>query len=99
MSDRDADEAIELFAEIRNILTGGNMKKQKVVVVQPEHPVKREILAEAIIRISDSIRKLCDGGINRKAVTVLLKHSTGLTMGQIENVLDSIIDLKAMYCR
>ena len=72
---------------------------KKIVVEQPEKEVPKKILAEAIVQISQDMRKLYEGGLNRKAVVVLLKHSTGLTMSQIENVLDSMIDLRAMYCR
>lgn len=72
---------------------------KKIEVQQPEKEIPKKILAEAIVQIGTDMRKLYEGGLNRKAVVVLLKHSTGLRMCEIENVLDSIIDLRAMYCR
>lgn len=72
---------------------------KKIEVEQSEKEISTKILAESIVQISADMKKLAQSGLNRKAIVVLLKHATGLTMIDIEKVLDGMVDLRAMYCR
>jgi hypothetical protein len=73
---------------------------KKVVVKQDaEKPVEVEVLAQAIIEIGKASKRLAASSLNRKAVVVLLSHSTGLGQGTIKAVLDGIADLESTYLR
>jgi hypothetical protein len=76
------------------------MVKERVKVINDkETPVPKEILAEAIVRISESMVKLHKSGLNEKAVIALVKDYTGYSKAMIKIVLDSLADLKRAYCR
>jgi hypothetical protein len=63
-------------------------------------PETKEILAQAIVRIGEAAAKLSqDGGLNRKAIVVLLKDATGLPARDINTVLDALPRLRGWYCR
>jgi hypothetical protein len=71
-----------------------------VKVTQDEQkPVEKEVLATAIVSISDAVKKLYDSGLNRRAVVALLADSTKLGKGTIETVLDSLLDLRKTYTK
>lgn len=75
------------------------MPNGKVKVTQdPDNPVTKEVLAENIVKISEGMTKLLASGLNRKAIVVLLKHSTGLGGGEINSVLDGLQQLRTNYC-
>jgi hypothetical protein len=70
----------------------------KAKVVQPEgEEVEKEVLATAIVAISDSVQKLRRSGINERAIVALIKDDTGLGKGVIETVLGSLAMLKQRY--
>lgn len=64
-----------------------------------EKPESKEILAEAIIRIGEAMKKLSDSGLNRKAIVALIQDQTKLGKGDIETVLDALQRLRGWYCR
>jgi len=69
-----------------------------VKVVQDETaPVEREVLARAIVNISNSFTRLLKSGMNKRAVTILIAYDTKLGIGQIENVLGSLERLAQNY--
>jgi hypothetical protein len=71
-----------------------------VKVVHPEgKPVPKEILAEAIVRVGESIKALNEGGLNRHAIVVLLVDATKLPKRDINLVLDALPRLRSWYCR
>lgn len=72
---------------------------RNVKVVKSEPPQSTEILAEAIVRIGDSVAKLNASGLNRRAVVVLLRDATGLGKKDIETVLDALPRLRGWYCK
>lgn len=83
-------------------------RRQKVTVVQdPEEPVETEILAEAIVGISNAIKKLRESDLNDRAIVVLINASlpSNGKGGKVANlttiraVLDAIEELKENYCR
>ena len=57
------------------------------------NPVPPIILAEALISISASFRKLTKSGLNRRAIIALLHDDTGLRKKDLVLVLDSLDDL------
>jgi hypothetical protein len=62
-------------------------------------PVTKEVLATAIVSISDAVKRLYGGGLNRRAVVALIADDTKLGKGTIEAVLDSLLDLRRMYTK
>lgn len=70
-------------------------KVSKISVEQnPEAPVKKTILAQAIVDISKAMKALQDSGLNRHAIVVLLGSKNGMPPKyQIINVLDGLEQL------
>jgi hypothetical protein len=60
-------------------------------------PDQQPDLAEAVRRLSEGMQRLLKSGLTRRAVVILLKHETGVPMGQIEAVLDGLGDLARQY--
>lgn len=63
-----------------------------------EDIVPREVLAQSIVKISEAATALRKSGLNRKAVIVLVAHSSGVPQREIKAVLDSLETLKQDYC-
>lgn len=75
-------------------------KTEKAKVTQnPDAPVERNILAQAIVDISRAAKKLADGGVNREAVIVLIQDRVGGPKSRIRAVLNSLADLEREFCR
>lgn len=75
-------------------------KNQAITVEQdPDAPVEKPVLAQAIVDISRSLKRLRDSGLNRRGIIVLLQHSTRLSKADIESVLNSLESLERDYCR
>jgi hypothetical protein len=68
-------------------------------VVQDEVPVEKEVLATAIVAISDAVQKLYKSGLNRRAVVALIADDTKLGKGTIDTVLSSLLDLRKTYTK
>jgi hypothetical protein len=71
----------------------------KVLQKDADKPIEKEILAEAILKVSDAMRKLSASGLNRDAIVALVKDASGITKKDINNILDTLVDLKALYCK
>lgn len=65
----------------------------------PEKPETTEILAEAIVRISEGFEKLQDSGLNEEAIIVLLHDRSKISKRDITVVLQNLRTLKGYYCR
>lgn len=70
-----------------------------VRIVKSDPPESKQILAEAITRISDGYTELLRSGINRKAIVILIQAETRLPQRDINTVLDALPRLKGWYCR
>jgi hypothetical protein len=70
-----------------------------VKVIQTDPPVEKEVLADAIVRVSEGVAALNKSGLNQRAVVVLLHDYTGLPMTAIRRVLNALPELKGMYCK
>lgn len=66
---------------------------QKPVAPEPDP----KVLANAIVEISSSFKRLLASGLNRNAIVVLLQSDTGLSKKQINYVLDSLLQLATRY--
>lgn len=76
------------------------MAKPSVRMKQSDPPVAKEILAEAITKISEAMTALLASGINEKAIIILIQaESGGMRRDQIKLVLDNLKKLKGWYCR
>jgi hypothetical protein len=69
------------------------------IVQDDEKPVEKEVLATAIVQISEAVQKLYKSGLNRRAVVALIADDTKFGKGTIETVLDSIQDLSKTYTK
>ena len=75
-------------------------KDVNVVVKQnPEAPVEKKVLAQAIVDISVAVKKLSASGLNRKAITLLTAHSSGQYQNTVERVIDALENLAKTYCK
>lgn len=70
-----------------------------VRVVKSDPPETTEILAEAIVRLGDAVKKLDASGLNRKAIVLLLQDATKVPKRDIIAILDAIPRLRGWYCR
>jgi hypothetical protein len=62
-------------------------------------PITKEVLAASIVQIGDTVKKLYDIGLNRRAVVALIADDTKLGKGTIEAVLDSLISFRNTYTK
>ncbi len=74
--------------------------KSRVNVQQDENAfVEKNILAQAIVDISKAAQALARGGLNRKAIVVLVAHRSKVSQRQCEEVLDALRDLEREYTK
>lgn len=82
------------------------MKKISVDVIDdPEKPIEKKILAEAIVDVSKALKKLGASGLNRRAIIVLIYDSipapkyprNKTSKGEIGDILDALETLKDRY--
>jgi len=72
----------------------------KVTVAQDDDEiVEKEVLATAIVSISQSVDKLYKSGLNRRAVIALIADDTKLGKGTIDTVLSSLLSLQKTYTK
>lgn len=67
------------------------------IVQDVAQPVERDVLATSIVKIADAAKRLTASGLNRRAVVVLVSHSSGLSARDVNAVLDSLETLTAQY--
>lgn len=87
------------------------MKTQKTITVttDEENPIAVELVAEAIIAISDAMKKMKDSRLKRRAIILLIADNcasinrgykrTIIGNKHIEAVLDSIDSLRDAYIK
>lgn len=75
----------------------GDTKEVKTVVVQPEPPIEKRVLADAIVAVSKAMTDLQKSGLNREAIVVLVCNDTKLARRDVNAVLDALRILKARY--
>ncbi len=70
-----------------------------IKVKKSDPPESTEILADSIVRISESLDQLSRSGLNHKAIVILIQASTKLSRRDIEAVLDAQKRLAGWYCK
>lgn len=71
------------------------MAKTKVEIEQdPEKPVEVHVLAEAIVNISQSFKRL-NRGLSRDAILRLVQHKSGVSMLHVRAVVDGLEELES----
>jgi hypothetical protein len=80
---------------------GKEMKQSKEIVVTQDEakPVAVEIMAQAIVDISEAMKRISRSRLNRKALITLIHDDTGLYKKSIENVLTSLDSLEKTYLK
>lgn len=74
------------------------MNKQRVNIKQNEdNPVPKDILAEAIVKMSKAVQDLKRSGLNEKAIIVLVQDITKLPKSDIRAVLNAQYQLAKDY--
>lgn len=63
-----------------------------------EKPESKEILADAVVKISAALNDLNASGINEDAIIILIQHKTRIPQKQIKEVFKAMRQLKAWYC-
>lgn len=70
------------------------------VVQDPDKPVARETLAEAIVKIGAAAEALKASGLNEEAICTLLSAKLpGVGKTTCRQVLNALRQLRAWYCR
>ncbi len=72
-------------------------KDAQIKITQGEEKVPKEILVDAIVKISEGFQRLKRSGLNRRAIVVLVKDASGVGMGDVNSVLDAMEKLKDWY--
>lgn len=84
------------------------MRKNVIVKQDEENIVTVEILADAIVKISEAMEKLQKTKLTKKALLLLIHDNCGFsgkhprkkpTQKDIENVMESIATLKKYYVK
>lgn len=68
------------------------------VVQDEQDPVEPEVLATAIRDLSAAVQRLELSGLNRRAILVLLRDATGLSLKDVGYVLNAMHELERNYC-
>jgi hypothetical protein len=78
--------------------------QRKIKVVHPNAsndnpPIPAEIIADAIVEISKGIKAIRNTRLSERAILVLLRDATGLSLNEIRRVLGALDDLEKMYLK
>lgn len=76
-----------------------NDKRRVHVTKSEKNPETTEILADAIVRISESFKQLQKSGLNRHAIIVLVQDDCHIGKKNISVVLNSLNRLAGYYCK
>ena len=77
-------------------------KKEIVVKRNEENPEPTEIIADAIIKISQAFERIKNGRLSQRALILLIQDAVGasfVSRGQIKEVLECLPDLKNLYIK
>lgn len=76
------------------------MKKETIKIIKNEkEPIPTEIIEQSIVDISEGMKRIQSGRLSRRAITVLIKDACGVSMGDIERVLNSLSSLERIYLK
>lgn len=70
-------------------------KKKRSIVEMPDE----DALAQAVKDVSDGVKKMMSGRLNRKALLVLISHASSVSQNTVGHVLDAMADLERKYLK
>ena len=73
------------------------MRKVKIEQPEGDAPIPQPVLAQAIVDISAAAKKLAASGLNRRAIVLLVAHTSGTSQTAVKAVLDSLESLTRDY--
>jgi len=62
-------------------------------------PSVSNAIAVDLYKLSEGVESLLNGALNRKAIVILLKETTGLGAKDINTVLDGLVGLRLHYLK
>lgn len=75
-------------------------KTQTITVkTNEQNPEPLEVLAQSIIEVSEAAQRFNNSRLKSRAILVLIKDITGLSMRDIETVLNAAAKLKDVYIK
>lgn len=74
-----------------------NTSNPKVVQIPDEEPIPVEIIAQSIVRIDESMKKIVASGLKRETLVLLLSSHSGVAKAHVRSVLDSMDKLRSAY--
>lgn len=69
-----------------------------VVVQEPDKPIAEEIIAKAIIDISEATKKALNAGLKREAIVTLIHANSSVGKPHIRLVLNNLESLRQTWC-
>lgn len=75
-------------------------KPVKVIVHQdPEKEIPVEILAKSISDIAKGMKQISESRLSKRALMLLIRDSSNVSLGEIERVLKSLDSLERVYLK
>lgn len=71
---------------------------EKLRIIE-EEAVGAEVLAQAICDVSAAAKKLLSSRLSRRAIALLIKDRSGVSMADIDKVLDGAAELERAYVK
>lgn len=75
------------------------MKKKLIVVQKEDDPIPAEVIAQAIIDIGDSMKKLSETRLKRSAIVALIHDKSKINKTVIEIVLNNLEQLEDTWLK
>jgi hypothetical protein len=73
----------------------GQALTQQITVLRDEHePESVEVIAASIIAIAEAFERIERGPLTQRAIVLLLRDITGMSLGEITKVLDAVPKLR-----
>lgn len=73
--------------------------KAQTNVIHDEVEIPTEILAQAIVDLSAAGRALLNSRLKKRTLMLLLKDASGVSLHQIEKILDALPQLEKEYLK
>lgn len=74
------------------------MKKQKVEIENPNE-IATKVIADSIVDIAQSMKKLSSTRLSRDAIVVLIQDESGYGKNMINRILDNLENLEALWLK
>lgn len=74
-------------------------EKSAAPKILPDPEIGPELLAQAILDVSEAAKKLLNSPLKRRALLLLLRDASGIGMDECGRVLDAAADLRRTYVK